>query len=775
MTRPTSFKRETGWTLLAAALPLLFGLLLLARDPQFFWHDDAQLLFLPAFADIARALAHGEWPLISPNSWYAGNYLGELQFGLFSVFIMGLNAVVWALPLSLPGAAAAIAIPHLMVLAAGAFRLARHYGLPAGLGLMVAVAASLNGWNLTWAGIGWLSHLTSFAWVPWAWWALRHALNPTDGQGSGRWWALAGLFIYLVITAGWPPTVFMLMLVCAMLAGQTLAADRSARRLLPLAAAWALGLGLSAPALLPFVEYVSHTARAQVRLSMSSHEWQVPFHALWGFFYPGEATVWSVYHRVKPHLPIELANGVVPAAGLLLAAVALRRPLWKRQSWELGLLAVVLLLCLLPGFGMFRWSFRWLSLVHLVMPLVAAQALMVWAVERPPGRPAWLTPGAIALAAALLGWALSFRLPVLPFSAGLWLLAPVAAWALVDALPALSRLRPAAPVLVALVSLWVTFSQIPTTLELPAWPMPEAIRDPRPLDPHVRYLALAHVSDYFAPAAFERPFGELLRPGNSYNYAGVEFVNGYSSLGLLGLNTVLQPGLNGYLMEPVTTALTAREAGPQGLLQQMAVDGLVLGGETRRHQALLARQGWEVRAAGPEGVVMHRVGPASPRVRAIATATFVPTLSAAAPVLLNSARPPGSAVVVAEPQEDYATLRFGPVGLTPVKRDRLTEVVRVKTGPAPGLVLFSRPWYPGLVAQLDGKPLPVRVINLCMPGVILPPEASGELELAYRPWTLALGLYLAALTLLALGLFWASVRYGRRGKPLASPPVDRKN
>src|SRR5205823_10738009 len=44
-------------------------------------------------------------------------------------------------------------------------------------------------------------------------------------------------------------------------------------------------------------------------------------------------------------------------------------------KWELVLLSVLLLLCMIPTAGLFRWSFRWLPFFHLVLAICAAEAL----------------------------------------------------------------------------------------------------------------------------------------------------------------------------------------------------------------------------------------------------------------------------------------------------------------------------------------------------------------------------------------------------------------
>src|SRR5205823_10430800 len=80
--------------------------------------------------------------------------------------------------------------------------------------MLVSVIASLNGWIICWGASDWLGALGAFAWLPWAWWASERALDPRRSHWRFLWPAL---FVYLLITGGFPYTVLMLGLVLAWL------------------------------------------------------------------------------------------------------------------------------------------------------------------------------------------------------------------------------------------------------------------------------------------------------------------------------------------------------------------------------------------------------------------------------------------------------------------------------------------------------------------------------------------------------------------------------
>src|SRR5437588_7682695 len=371
----------------AGLIVVAFSLLLVAHDPLIFWNDDYEISVLPVFADMARAWNHGEFPLLSPYSWICGNLAGEFQYGVFSVFINALIVCVWKLPLTFSQQAAVVSIAHLAVLSAGAFLLARGRKLSIPLSTLVALVASLNGWIICWGATDWFGALGAFTWLPWAWWAAERALDPTRSHWRFLWPAP---FVYLLATGGFPYTVLMLALVLACLALRALfevgditssARTRPLRglarltRIWPLLAGVLLGLGLAAPAWLALLDYVQDSARES--LHPSAHwQWLVPWNAWPGLILPSWTVNWLDFSsRFTRHGATELACGLVPPAVLLSGFIVSPRALFKKFRWELTLLLLLFFLAMIPTAGVFRWSFRWLPLLHLVLALCAAEAL----------------------------------------------------------------------------------------------------------------------------------------------------------------------------------------------------------------------------------------------------------------------------------------------------------------------------------------------------------------------------------------------------------------
>src|SRR5437867_10278041 len=164
--------RSTRSEILGAAtaglVVVFFCFILLWHDPLVFWNDDYELSILPVFADMARSWSEGHWPILSPYSWVCGNLAGEFQYGTFSIFINAAIIIIWKFPLTFSQQAAALSITHLIVLAIGAFLLARDRKLSNSLSIFVALIAALNGWMICWGAIVWFGVLVAFRWLLWA-------------------------------------------------------------------------------------------------------------------------------------------------------------------------------------------------------------------------------------------------------------------------------------------------------------------------------------------------------------------------------------------------------------------------------------------------------------------------------------------------------------------------------------------------------------------------------------------------------------------------------
>ncbi len=216
---------------------------------------------------------------------FAATLAGEFQYGTFSVFI---NAAVVLIrvnfSLKFSEQAAALSIVHLVVLAAGAFLLARGRRLSVALSMLVAIVGALNGWIVCWGATDWFGALGAFAWLPWAWWALEKSLGymtaaPREGRPSPFQRMLRAMiwpapFVYLLITGGFPYTVVMLALLIAWLSLREIVQLKNWRTIFPMLFGTMLGVGLSAPAWLALSDYV-HGSNRGAQSAIAHWQWLV--------------------------------------------------------------------------------------------------------------------------------------------------------------------------------------------------------------------------------------------------------------------------------------------------------------------------------------------------------------------------------------------------------------------------------------------------------------------------------------------------------------------
>ncbi|HEX8077943.1 MAG TPA: hypothetical protein VF511_09020, partial [Chthoniobacterales bacterium] len=558
MPEPRRTRSEVVGALSAGGAVIAFCLILLWDDPLVFWNDDYQLSILPVFADMARSWSQGEWPLLSPYSWVCGNLAGEFQYGTFSIFINAAVVLIWKLPLTFPQQAAALSMAHLFVLATGGYLLARGRDLPPPSSLLVALVAALNGWIICWGATDWFGALGAFAWLPWAWWAMERAVDRDRGKWRFLWPAP---FVYLVVTGGFPYTVLMLALVATWLGVRSVGQTGRLTSIYALLFGILLGLGLAAPAWLALIDYVHGSARA-VQDSTEHFQWRVPFAALPGFVWPNWTVDWADFSsRLMPHTATELACGLVPPLALVAGMVAFPRALVRRIRWDLGLLVVALVFSMLPTAGLFRWSFRWLPSVHLVLALCAAESLKLFAKGR------------------------------LRFAGG-WF-----------------------PAAVVFASLLATYLWIPPNCGVPKYNLAPELAQAAPLDPQRLYLSIYSAPEHaYRIEKHREPVGATVRPGSTSMFGGVRFINGYSPIRPAGVSREFAAAIHGEIHPDVASVALYSQSTADGLLAQLGVDGIIVAEDIVPNP--YPDSEWVLAARTDEGRVFHR-RQIFPRIRSV--------------------------------------------------------------------------------------------------------------------------------------------------------------
>ena len=699
--RVSQWQNSLG-ALSAGLLVVVFCLLLFWHDPLVFWNDDYELSILPVFADMARSWSEGHWPILSPYSWVCGNLAGEFQYGTFSIFINAAVVLIWKFPLIFPQQAAALSITHLFVLAVGAFLLARDRRLSIPLSIFVALIAALNGWIICWGATDWFGALGAFTWLPWAWWGAERALDPRRTKWRFLWPAP---FVYLLVTGGFPYTVLMLLLLIAWLSIKTLVQTRSVFSILPTLLGVALGLGLSAPAWLALLDHVQGSAR-ELQSTAAHWQWLVPPAALPGLILPCWSVNWTDFSsRYLPHTATELACGLVAPAALIAGFIRRGRVLVRETKWELVLLLLVLVLCMIPTAGLFRWSFRWLPFFHLVLAICAAEALRGELGSTVPVTAALALTAVAAVLMLVIRATGSYAFPLTWIFLGL-----AAIWLLSELWLRGSALQQWPPVVITFLAFLATYFCIPTNCGVPRYNFSQELLKPSPLDSQRLYLSIYPWAELtYATSNKPQSVGQILRPGSTPMWAGLRFINGYSPIRAAGVAREFVTSIHGEINPDVGSSLLSNQAGTDGELQLMGVNGIVVAREV--DIAPQPSSDWELVLSTDEGNVFHRRDAPSARVRSVTS-------------------------IKSRPNEQFVPATISQINDS---RNFVEADVDVPGGNGSALLIFSRPYFRGYEARLANQKLAVSSYRGLFPLVEVPAGAHGRLMLAYRPYWLIWG------------------------------------
>ena len=706
-----STRTEILGALSAGLLVVAFCLILFWHNPLVFWNDDYELSVLPVFADMARSWSEGHWPILSPYSWVCGNLAGEFQYGTFSLFVNAAVVLIWKFPLTFSQQAAALSIAHLFVLAIGAFLLARDRGTSVALSIFVALVASLNGWIICWGASDWFGALGAFTWLPWAWWGAERALDSQRSKWRFLWPAP---FVYLLVTGGFPYTVLMLLLLIAWLSAKTMWERPQSRNrgdtkislasaVSPMLFGVALGFGLSSPAWLALLELVHGSAR-ELQSSAAHWQWRVPPAALPGLISPWWTVNWTDFSsRGQPHTAAELASGLVAPAALIAGIVWRGRPLVRQFKWELILLLLVLLFCMIPTAGLFRWSFRWLPLFHLILAICAAEVLRCKPGSAIPATAAFALLVLTSVTAFLFHAIGSYAFPLTWIFLGLACL-----WICLAFLLRPPNFQPWTSVAITFCALLATYLCIPTNCGVPRYNFSQELLTHAPLEPQRLYLSIYPWAELtYAMTNKPQPVGQTLRPGSTAMWSGLRFINGYSPIRAAGVAREFATSIHGEINPDVGTHLLNHQAGVDGELALMGVDGVVVAQEVNITPQPSSE--WELVVSTDEGTVFHRRGAPFSRVRSVTS-------------------------IDSRPNEGFMPATISRINDS---RNFVEADIYVPAGNRPALLTLSRPYFRGYKARIGDQKLTVTSYRGLFPTLEVPAGTHGRLTVTYIPaWLL---------------------------------------
>jgi hypothetical protein len=311
-----------------------------------------------------------------------------------------------------------------------------------------------------------------------------------------------------------------------------------------------------------------------------------------------------------------------------------------------------------------------------------------------------------------------------------------------------AQVRRWTPAAITFLSLLVTYLAVPPQRGVPRYNLDADLISPAPLDPQRLYVSV-HPAPETAYRMEHRPepAGLVVRPGSTSMWSGLRFVSGYSPIRPAGVAKEFQFLIHGEIPLWMSDYLLNWQAGAEGELARIGVDGIVVAAEI--DLVPQPEEEWTLALSNEEGRVYHRRG------APFATVRSVLWLEAE---LLDPDAPPGE-MMLHERGSDAREFAAAAVQVVEETRHRVVAEVQVPPGEQPALIAFSRPFFRGYQVSLDGVRLPVTSYRKMMPLVELPPGASGQLALVFRPWWLVSGGIVSSVTaLLCLGAMLAALR-----------------
>ncbi len=703
------------------ALGVVIGYLaVLAANPRHFYTDDTESQYAPLWVMTGRYLRAGEFPLMVPEHWLAGNYTIE-EAGLLNPPQLLIDLLAPAVD-DLALYATAVKLIVAVAVGLGVYRVCLGYGSRPPWAAVAGVSFPFSGFVLFFDAASWMTAFTGTAWLVHAW---ASGLRYARGRGGP---IPVFVFLYLAFSVQYVfPAVEAVVLFGALLVGEAVYQRRVAPSLRLAAVFGCAGLaGLLT--YLPSLLTADVTWRGAFEIRNDQFltvPWSESLNASLPSTLPAFVSWWGY---VQPLPMVYIAWFVIPALAFVdwwRARIAVR------ELCGPALFAVsVLLWTAGPGtMGPLRWPAR-------VLPMLALALLVLVCVllGRFGTTAGWRRRGVVA--GLLIGVLLLRSLAAAPPEAIRHLLSALGVAALGAVVVWLGRVRGAAPACVVALAavIPIAYLQVRSAQPTPmSWQLPERRSEMKAAFPDFAGTTL-QLGDraLIAPdrRTLDGAYGSLAF-GNYAKNLELDYVGGYTPNGHFHFGHLLCMRWDGSVCpDAYRRAFAVEPETGRTFVDLMNVDRVVL------HRALFpdarndpAPPGWRwVEYPGHENeiAVLERVdGPVSTRHGRVSHTDGV------------------SATTLAESDT--------------------TSRVRVDS-PAGGRVVFARLGWPGYRAHLDGRQIPIDVVARTFVAVDIPPGTSGaELELTWRPPGWKIGILTGAVGLLGLVVLqWAYTRSRRR-------------
>ncbi len=730
--------RDAGFTLLAAALPLLLFLPALFQPsrliyPSWSIYSDLTLIHWPKVALIRDSLAQGAgYPLWSPYGLsgqpLAANQLAMLFYPPALLLLAGPLAWSFSMFFAL----------HLAWASIGTYWLVRSLDRRPESALLAAVIFSLSGKLAAHMAIGHASLVAGWAWTPWAFAFLHLALS----RRSTVFAVLTGVALAVQVTTHTYALVYTAyglvlysVLYFVLSPGAVASRVRAGLRLAPhLVLIPLVAVLLGSAQLLPLLEMAPHSNRA-LTLAEATFFSLTPAQTLTGILfptpnvghewiiYPGLLTLgfaagawWVRKERIVIIFTALTVLGTLLALGehtflYRLAYEFVPGLHWMRTPARLWFF-VTLGLSVLAAYGFEAWQRVWkrpnLRLIRLLLvaaigfSLVMSLGVMLGLGQTTRG--AWGLALFGTLSGVLLLWA-TFRRPGPLF---LWLALLLIAADLLSFGYSLLRLEPESEVAAQGrdAAQWLAAQDQPFRVYSPSYSLPQTAASNADLE-QIDGVEPVHLTGYdrfmaLAGGYGDGPFSVTIPPFPDAVSPEVAHRDAQPNLRLLGL-------LNGRYL---AAAFPLDQAGLA--LQQQGKDTWLYENELALPRAYVVHQ----TEAVTNDQAWEQIGSLDVAGLALVEGEH----------RLNGAAEPSPARIVEQ---------------TPNHLVVETEL------DAPGLLVLSEMWYPGWEARDNGQQMPILRTNAILRGVFLD-AGRHTIEFDYDPWTVKVGWLLAGATTLAL-------------------------
>ena len=296
-----------------------------------------------------------------------------------------------------------------------------------------------------------------------------------------------------------------------------------------------------------------------------------------------------------------------------------------------------------------------------------------------------------------------------------------AIWLCLDFLLRNSEFNSWAPAAVTFCVLLATYLCLPTNGGVPRYNFSQELLKPAPLDPQRLYLSVYPWAELtYAMTNKSQPVGQTLRPGSTSMWAGLRFINGYSPIRAAGVAREFATSIHGEVNPDVGSRLLNDQAGRDGKLALMGVDGIVVANELDFSPQPTSE--WELVVSTDEGNVFHRRSAPYSRVRSVTS-------------------------IDSRPNEQFVLATISQINDS---RNSLSADIDAPAGDRSALLTFSRPYFRGYQAWVGNRKLPVTSYRGLFPIIEVPGGIHGRLSLVYRPVWLIWGGAMALVCLLVI-------------------------